>query len=95
MLYLKHGLDQVGHVRLAGSSLKARAEKRWQERPGDDPGIVMDKWMIPAIYVAAMVATIVSIDIAFFKDRMLLRLLANVGVVLVFGAFYLRFFRNA
>jgi hypothetical protein len=47
---------------------------------------------IPAvIYVVAMAALIVGVDFAFFRDRFWERLMVNVGIVLVFGAFYLRF----
>jgi hypothetical protein len=41
-----------------------------------------------------MVAVIVGLDVAFFKNRFWERLIANVGIVLVFGAFYLRFLRR-
>ena len=43
------------------------------------------------IYVAAMIAVIVGVDIAFFQNRFWERLIANAGIVLLFGAFYLRF----
>lgn len=43
------------------------------------------------VYGVAMAAIIVSVDIAFFKGRFWERLMANVGLVLLFGAFYLRF----
>jgi type IV secretory pathway VirB2 component (pilin) len=49
---------------------------------------------LPVLYAAAMIAVIVGIDIAFFRNRFWERLMVNVGIVLVFGAFYLRFFRN-
>ena len=45
------------------------------------------------IYVAAMIALIVGLDIAFFRHRFWERLAANVGIVLVFAAFYSRFLR--
>jgi hypothetical protein len=45
------------------------------------------------IYAVVMVAVIVGVDFAFFRNRVWERLAANVGIVLVFGAFYLRFFR--
>ena len=45
------------------------------------------------IYAVAMVAVIVGVDFAFFRNRIWERLAANVGIVLVFGAFYLRFLR--
>ena len=44
------------------------------------------------LYGLAMAAVIVGVDLAFFRNRFLERLMANVGIVLVFGAFYLRFF---
>jgi len=46
------------------------------------------------IYVVAMAVIIVGVDIAFFKSRPWARLLVNVGIVLVFAAFYFRFFRR-
>jgi hypothetical protein len=41
-----------------------------------------------------MVAVIVGVDIAFFRDRFWERLAANIGIVLVFAAFYFRFLRE-
>jgi len=51
----------------------------------------MDRQISIVLYVVAMVAIIVGVDVAFFKGRFWERLLVNVGMVLVFGAFYLRF----
>ena len=51
--------------------------------------------IIVVLYVLAMVAVIVGIDFAFFRSRFWERLMANIGIVLVFGAFYLRFLRHA
>ena len=45
-------------------------------------------------YVLAMVAVVVVVDIFFFKNHLWERLLVNVGIVLIFGAFYLRFLRH-
>ena len=46
------------------------------------------------LYVIAMVALIIAVDIAFFRNRFAERLMANVGIVLVFAAFYLSFLRH-
>lgn len=46
------------------------------------------------IYLAAMAAVIVGVDVLFFRNRFWERLTANVGIVLVFAAFYLRFFKR-
>ena len=45
------------------------------------------------LYVVAMVAIVVSVDLLFFRNHSLERLIVNIGIVLVFGVFYLRFFR--
>jgi hypothetical protein len=41
-----------------------------------------------------MAAVIVGVDLAFFKHRFWERLAVNIGIVLVFAAFYWRFFRT-
>ena len=46
------------------------------------------------LYVLAMVAVVVGVDVLFFRNRFWERLMVNVGVVLVFGAFYLRFLKR-
>ena len=47
------------------------------------------------IYVLALIAVIVGVDLLFFRDQFWARLLANIGIVLVFVAFYLRFLRHS
>jgi len=39
----------------------------------------------------AIVAVIVGVDFAFFRVRFWERLITNIGIVLVFAAFYVRF----
>jgi hypothetical protein len=43
------------------------------------------------LFVAVMVAVIVGVDLAFLRQHFWLRLAVNVGIVLVFVAFYFRF----
>ncbi len=43
------------------------------------------------LYVVALVAVVVSTDLLFFRQHFWARLLGNIGIVLVFAAFYLRF----
>jgi hypothetical protein len=45
------------------------------------------------LYVLAMVAVVIGVDVGFFRNRFWERLMVNVGIVLVFGAFYLRFLK--
>lgn len=50
--------------------------------------------VVGVIYGLVMVAVIVGVDLIFFRDQPWERLAANTGIVLVFGAFYLRFFTS-
>ncbi len=45
------------------------------------------------LYAVAMIAVIVGADLVFFRNLFWARLMVNIGIVLVFGAFYLRFLR--
>ena len=49
----------------------------------------------PALYVVAMAAVVVGVDVLFFRGHSWERLAANVGIVLVFVAFYFRFLHHA
>jgi len=40
------------------------------------------------------VATIVAVDFLFFRNRFWQRLMVNIGIVLVFAAFYFRFLKR-
>jgi len=54
----------------------------------------MTRNMSVALYVVVLIAVVVGVDILFFKNRFFERLLVNIGIVLVFTAFYLRFLKN-
>ena len=45
------------------------------------------------LYALAMVVIIVGVDLWFLRDHAWERLVVNVGIVMVFAAFYLRFLR--
>ena len=51
----------------------------------------MGNRMAGLLYAVVMAAVIVGVDLAFFRDRFWERLMVNIGIVLVFAAFYLRF----
>jgi len=51
----------------------------------------MGRSVVVGLYALAMVAVIVGADLASFRHRFVERLIANIGVVLLFTAFYLRF----
>ena len=46
------------------------------------------------VFAAAMVITIVLVDVLFFRHHAIPRLLVNVGIVLISLAFYWRFFKH-
>jgi hypothetical protein len=54
----------------------------------------MGKQVAVMLYVVAMAAVIVGVDVVFFRGRFWERLTVNIGIVLVFAAFYLRFLRR-
>jgi hypothetical protein len=47
------------------------------------------------LYVASLVAVVVAVDVLFFRHHFGARLAVNIGIVLVFGAFYFRFLHHA
>ena len=49
---------------------------------------------VAVVYVLAMVAVVVGVDILFFRNRFWARLMVNVAIVLMFAAFYMRFLKD-
>jgi predicted cobalt transporter CbtA len=47
------------------------------------------------LYVLALIAVVVGVDILFFRHEFWERLITNIGIVLVFGVFYLRFVKRS
>jgi hypothetical protein len=54
----------------------------------------MGRQVAVVLYAVAMAAVIVGVDFVFFRNRFRERLTVNIGIVLVFAAFYLRFLRR-
>ena len=55
----------------------------------------MTKTISGVLFALIMIAVIVSVDLLFFKNHFWERLMANIGIVLVFAAFALRFLRKS
>jgi uncharacterized membrane protein len=51
----------------------------------------MGRRIASVIYVLALVGVVVSMDVLLLKHHTFLRLVVNIGIVLVFAAFYLGF----
>lgn len=47
------------------------------------------------LYVLAMVAVVVGVDVLFLRHHLWTRLFVNIGIVLVFGVVYVRFVRRS
>jgi len=54
----------------------------------------MGRFPVNLLYAGFMAIVVVGVDLLFFKDRFWERLMVNVGIVLVFAAFHLRFLKN-
>jgi len=49
---------------------------------------------VVALYVVALIAVVVGVDLLFFRHHFWERLIVNIGIVLVFGGFYFRFLKR-
>ncbi len=55
----------------------------------------MGRQAATVLYVFALIAVVVGVDVLFFRHQFWERLMVNVGIVLVFAAFGLRFLKRA
>lgn len=79
-------------MRPRAKDVKQKPIERTRKSPAI--GAQMSKQIIIALYIVAMIALIVGVDVAFLRDRFWARLMANIGIVLVFAAFYWSFIRR-
>lgn len=54
----------------------------------------MTKNLSVVLYIVIMIAVIVSVDLLFFRNQFWQRLIANIGIVLVFAILYFLFLKN-
>jgi uncharacterized membrane protein YfcA len=55
----------------------------------------MGKQAAIVLCVLALIGVVVGVDVLFFRHHFWERLIVNIGIVLVFAAFYFRFLRRA
>jgi hypothetical protein len=55
---------------------------------------VVGRQAVVVLYVLAMIAIVVGVDVLFLKHQFWPRLLVNIGIVAVFGAVYLLFLKR-
>ena len=46
------------------------------------------------LYILLLIAVVIAVDVLFFKNQFWERLPVNIGIVLVFLAFYFRFLKR-
>ena len=95
------GKKRVGTVVIDDNEHGPLTKGQVLERPGasrtgsQSASTEMGRQVAGVLYALAMVAVIVGVDLAFVRNRLWERLMVNVGIVLVFAAFYLKFFRRS
>jgi hypothetical protein len=55
----------------------------------------MGRQAVVVLYVLALVAVVVGVDVLFLRHQLWERLIVNIAIVLVFAAFYFRFLKRA
>ena len=71
--------------------MQARTSRKLYTEYGDRK---MIKTWIVVLFLAVMIAVVVTVDLLFFRSHIWERLIANIGIVLVFLAFYFRFLKK-
>lgn len=54
----------------------------------------MERQATVVLYIVLLVAVVVGVDLLFFRNQFWARLMVNIGIVLVFAAFYLGFLKH-
>jgi arginine exporter protein ArgO len=81
-------------VKRAGRLRRAAAAGAGAEGQKPATELFMGSQMTTVLYFVLMVAVIVALDVLFFRNHFWERLAVNVGIVLVFAAFYFRFLKR-
>lgn len=55
----------------------------------------MGRGTTAVLHAVLMAAIVVAVDFLFFRHHFLERLIVNIGIVLVFAAFYFRFLKHS
>ena len=85
------------HVAVCEGSLERHKNKR---KYGNatvhilERAIEMPRNIYMVLYGLILIVVVVSVDLLFFRNRFLERLMANIGIVFLFAAFYLRFLKK-
>jgi hypothetical protein len=80
--------------RLNLSTCRSKPESVGASSSSGRPVIALASRIFLAVYVAAMIAAVVLLDVTIFHKHLWARLMVNIGIIMVFVAFYLRFFKT-
>jgi hypothetical protein len=82
--------------RLVVGGLPGQIRQPRGETAGDtfERELAMTRNLSVVLYIAVLIAVVVGVDVLFFRTRFWERLLVNIGIVVVFAAFYWRFLKN-
>jgi hypothetical protein len=58
-------------------------------------GLTVGRQTAGVLFALVMMAAVVGVDVLFFRHHVWLRLLVNVGLVVVFATFYYRFVKRS
>jgi predicted cobalt transporter CbtA len=62
--------------------------------PGTEYNETVARQAVTILYVLTLIAVVVGVDVLFFRHQLWERLTVNIGIVLVFAAFYVRFLKH-
>jgi hypothetical protein len=54
----------------------------------------MGKSGVGIAFAAAIAVTVIAVDLAFFRDQPIRRLIANVSIVIIYAGIYIAFFKK-
>jgi len=54
----------------------------------------MTRNVLIVLCIVVLIVVVVGVDVLFFRHRFWERLIVNIGIVMVFAAFYLRFLKK-
>jgi hypothetical protein len=57
-------------------------------------GTEMGSQATTVLYILVLIAVVVAVDVLFFRNQFWERLAVNIGIVLIFTAFYFRFLKR-
>jgi hypothetical protein len=84
----------AGRERLGRTAACADGFVTLRRRDSGQRGPEMGSQTSTVLYIVLLIATVVAVDVFFFRNQFWPRLTVNIGILLVFSAFYFRFLKR-